>query len=119
VVLTCRSVPLVLDLDGVTALGLVVSELISNSYDHAFPSGKGTIDVTLSQDDTRHEATLVLNDNGVGFLEGNASKRHGLSLVRRLMQQVHGSVEHYSEHGTQWLLTFPVPASAASEQLTA
>ena len=37
VTLTCHAEPIILDLDTVTALGLVLSELVSNSYDHAFP----------------------------------------------------------------------------------
>ena len=35
-----------LDLDVVTALGIVVAELVTNSYDHAFPSGKGSATVS-------------------------------------------------------------------------
>ena len=41
VTLSCDSEPLMLDLDVMTALGLVVAELVTNSYDHAFPDGKG------------------------------------------------------------------------------
>ena len=46
--LTCQVVPINLGLDVVTALGLVVSELVTNSYTHAFPDGAGTIKVSLS-----------------------------------------------------------------------
>src|SRR5579859_1839492 len=41
VTLTCDSDSLILDLDVVTALGIVVAELVTNSYDHAFLGGKG------------------------------------------------------------------------------
>ncbi|MEJ0069357.1 MAG: sensor histidine kinase [Pseudomonadota bacterium] len=37
--LTSHCEAVILDLDSVTALGLVVAELISNSYVHAFPGG--------------------------------------------------------------------------------
>jgi two-component sensor histidine kinase len=47
VTLTCDSDSLILDLDVVTALGIVVAELVTNSYDHAFPGGKGTTIVSL------------------------------------------------------------------------
>src|ERR1700704_6405384 len=47
VALTCHIEPTVLDLDSVTALGLVVSELIANSYGHAFPGNSGTISISL------------------------------------------------------------------------
>ena len=72
-------------------LGLVVSELIANSYGHAFPSGTGTISVSLHRNDSGNEATLVFADDGVGFIEAGNSKRQGVGLVRRLMQQVGGS----------------------------
>ena len=48
IALTCHSEPVILDLDTVTAMGLVVSELIANSYAHAFPDGTGSINVSLS-----------------------------------------------------------------------
>jgi two-component sensor histidine kinase len=48
VTLTCDSEPLILDLDVVTALGMVVAELVTNSYDHAFPDGKGATTVSVT-----------------------------------------------------------------------
>ena len=47
VTLTCDSDSLILDLDVVTALGIVVAELVTNSYDHAFPGGKGATIVSV------------------------------------------------------------------------
>ena len=109
VALTCQIEPTILDLDSVTALGLVVSELIANSYGHAFPSGTGTISVSLHRNDSGNEATLVFADDGVGFIEAGNSKRQGVGLVRRLMQQVGGSATLSSQHGSEWTLKFPVP----------
>src|SRR6202043_2513659 len=40
ITLNCDSDAIVLDLDVVTALGIVVAEVVTNSYDHAFPDGK-------------------------------------------------------------------------------
>jgi two-component sensor histidine kinase/CheY-like chemotaxis protein len=99
---------LALDLDSVTALGLVVAELISNSYRHGFPDGTGTISVALHAGEAGDEATIIFADDGVGFRESGDSKRHGLALVRRLMQQVRGSAQLRSDHGTLWTLRFPV-----------
>lgn len=110
ITLTCQPVPVpvMLDLDSVTALGLVISELISNSYLHAFPAGAGSIGVSMSIDQPG-EATIVFADNGTGFVVPADSKRHGLGLVKRLMQQVGGSATMSSDHGTIWTLRFPVP----------
>jgi two-component sensor histidine kinase/DNA-binding response OmpR family regulator len=107
--LTCHWEPLILDLDTVTALGLVIAELISNSYRHAFPDGTGTISVSLTGCEPGEEATITFADDGVGFSLPSESKRHGMGLVNRLMEQVDGSAELRSDHGTVWTLKFPVP----------
>src|ERR1700722_9303718 len=101
----------ILDLDTVTALGLVVAELIANSYHHAFPDGRGTITVSLLRGGPNEDATLIFGDDGAGFIEAGDSRRHGLGLVRRLMEQVDGSVTLRSDQGTVWTLKFPVPAT--------
>jgi two-component sensor histidine kinase/ActR/RegA family two-component response regulator len=106
--------PVTLDLDTVTALGLIVTELLANSYRHAFPDGKGTISVSLLQAKAGN-AALILNDDGVGFVEVGESTRHGLGLVRRLMEQIDGSVTLRSDHGTEWTLRFPVSAMSTGE----
>jgi two-component sensor histidine kinase len=109
--LTCHCKAVVLDLDCVTALGLVIAELISNSYSHAFPTGTGTISVWLNPAESGDRATITFQDDGVGFSEPGNSKRHGLGLVRRLMEQVEGSAELSSDHGTKWTLTFPIESN--------
>jgi two-component sensor histidine kinase/CheY-like chemotaxis protein len=106
--LRCRSTPIMLDLDSVTALGLVASELVANSYAHAFPEGNGSIDVTLSPNQTGTAATLIFKDSGVGFTDTGTNKRNGLGLVKRLIEQIDGSASFRSDHGAEWTLTFPV-----------
>lgn len=96
--------PLPLDLDLVTVLGLVVAEIISNANAHAFPGRAGLISVKLERSGT--DATLTIADNGIGFVEARLSKRHGLGLVKRLMQQIDGSVRVVSVGGTEWTLGF-------------
>jgi two-component sensor histidine kinase len=94
-------------------LGLVIAELISNSYAHAFPNNTGTISVRLTPSEKGDEATITFRDDGVGFTEQGGSKRHGLGLVKRLMVQVGGSAELRADRGSEWTLRFPVPSSPA------
>jgi two-component sensor histidine kinase len=110
VALTCEgeAKPLLLDLDSATALGVVVAEIVSNAYGHAFPGREGAIHVNLVQGVTG--GTLTIGDDGVGFVEPPVSKRYGLGLVRRLMEQIGGTVGLASDHGTQWTLRFPMTA---------
>jgi two-component sensor histidine kinase/CheY-like chemotaxis protein len=112
ITLVCHPERVILDLDGVTALGLVISELISNSYEHAFPAGRGTITVSMLHRPPSTEATILFSDDGVGFTENGESKRHGLGLVKRLMQQVNGSAVLRSGRGSEWTLRFPVPLAS-------
>jgi two-component sensor histidine kinase len=112
ITLICHPERVILDLDGVTALGLVISELISNSYEHAFPAGGGTITVSMLHRPPSEEATILFSDDGVGFTDSGESKRHGLGLVKRLMQQVNGSAVLRSGHGSEWTLRFPVPPAS-------
>jgi len=107
VTLTCDSDAIVLDLDVVTALGIVVAEVVTNSYDHAFPGGKnGSIVVSVRRVDG-DIATMTISDDGTGFLAKAESKRHGLGLVRRLVEQVRGSAVVESDHGTVWTIKIP------------
>jgi two-component sensor histidine kinase len=125
-ILKCNCDLLMLELDTVTALGIVLAELVTNAYDHAFPTGKGSITVSVrapaGHDD--NAATITVSDTGKGFVPEFESKRHGLGLVRRLVQQVQGTVAMDSAQGTVWKIKFPVAAVApppphANDQLGA
>jgi two-component sensor histidine kinase len=110
VTLTCDSDAIALDLDVVTALGIVVAEVVTNSYDHAFPDGRqGSIVVTVHRADGDGDiATITISDDGTGFKAKAENKRHGLGLVRRLVEQVRGSAVVDSKHGTVWTIKIPV-----------
>jgi two-component sensor histidine kinase len=111
VTLTCDSTQVMLDLDAVTALGIILAELVTNSYDHAFPDGTGSIIVAVrapAGDDRM--ATMTILDSGPGFDAKAENKRHGLGLVRRLAEQVCGTVTLDSRHCTFWTIGFPVAA---------
>jgi two-component sensor histidine kinase len=114
ITLTCDSKPLILDLDVVTALGIVVAEVVTNSYDHAFPSGKGSIIVSVQNAafGDVDAVTMIISDDGKGFKAQTESKRHGLGLVRRLVEQVRGTATVESEDGTVWTMKIPLLRTA-------
>ena len=116
VTLRCASESLVLDLDVVTALGIAVAELVTNSYDHAFPGGKGATTVTVRRVAGDVDmATMTISDNGDGFTAKAEGKRHGLGLVRRLIEQVRGTAAVDSDHGTIWTIRFPTGIAAVPQ----
>jgi two-component sensor histidine kinase len=116
IMLVCNSDSIILDLNVVTVLGLVVAELVTNSYEHAFPGKKsGTITVSVTNSaSVGGMATLTISDDGTGFKAISESKRHGVGLVRRLMEQVNGTMACASDHGTLWTLDFPVVEAQAA-----
>jgi two-component sensor histidine kinase len=114
ITLICDSHVVRLDLDAATALGIVVAELVTNSYDHAFAGGKGAISVAVrAPAGEGHMAVLTIADDGSGFTAEANSKRHGLGLVRRLIEQVRGTVKLEARAGTLWTINFPVAAMPA------
>jgi two-component sensor histidine kinase len=98
-------------LDTVTAMGMVVAELVANSYDHAFSDENGVVTVKLEHAAGADFAILTVSDTGSGFAEQTGSKRHGVGLVRRLVHQVHGTADLHTNPGTMWTLRFPVIAA--------
>lgn len=117
-ILICETHSILLDLDVVTALGIAVAELVTNSYEHAFPDRGGTINVSVGLDPTvAHQALLVVRDNGTGFTASVESKRHGLGLIRRLVEEVRGTVFVESQQGTCWSIRFPIPSLPVATDL--
>ena len=91
------NVELVLDLEPVdfrieTAVpsGLIVNELLTNAFKHAFPDSRGG-KVTVHLRNDQEHALLCVEDTGVGFKTGvdwQASRTMGLELVRILSRQL-------------------------------
>lgn len=107
-----------LDLDQVTSLGMVVAEVVTNSYKHAFPDRSGTINVTLTHPHPAG-AKLTIQDDGIGYDINAKSSRHGVGLVTRLVQQIGGTMNVSSSNGTLCILEFPVPAESAGNTIAA
>jgi len=68
-------------------LALIVNELVSNSIQHAFPGGGGTVKVEISRENSGY--LLRVMDDGVGY-EGE--KKMGLELALSLARQIEGDL---------------------------
>jgi two-component sensor histidine kinase len=86
------------------------SELVTNSYRHAFPCMDEPIILKLARS-LNGNAILSIRDNGMGFITTGTTTRRGIGLVRKLIEQMGGTVEVDSNHGTHRTLAFPVEAS--------
>jgi two-component sensor histidine kinase len=100
-----------------TPLAVVLTELLQNAVEHAFPESfvseeEGHVDVELENDGT--ELTVRVSDNGVGLPEGfsiELTKSLGLSIVRDLVRtQLNGSITMRTNHGTEAELRIPAHA---------
>jgi NO-binding membrane sensor protein with MHYT domain/two-component sensor histidine kinase len=98
--------PLTVDLDTALPVGLLVVELLTNAFKHAFADGRaGEIALRLTtQNDV---ATLVVRDNGVGLPPQPAGASMGLSLVQALVHQIDAQLKTESTPGACFILTFP------------
>ena len=134
-----RRVPIVAQIDDLSIgvgtavpLGLVITELISNAYKHAFPGeATGEIRVMLNLLPSGL-LRLTVRDTGRGLppsFTGSGASSLGLRLVEMLASQLDGRIEVSSPGGACFELTFapegqevtfmPAAAAPAGEPLTA
>jgi two-component sensor histidine kinase len=96
-------------LDTAIPCGLIVTELLSNCFKHAFPDNKsGKISIAFKKN--QDKSILTIRDDGVGLpkeAELENKKTLGLSLVRNLSKQLHGDLQIDRNNGTAFILTLP------------
>jgi two-component system, sensor histidine kinase PdtaS len=111
VTLTIETANVYLTTSTAVPLGLLINELLSNAYQHAFVDGRaGHIGLCVSAPDDDDTYTLTVSDNGVGLpphVTPNAALSLGLRLVDNLARQLQGhcAVES-SSAGTRFRITF-------------
>lgn len=96
-----------LPVEKMIACGLIVTELVSNAFNHAFPEGhSGTVDVRLTGDDPYE---LEVSDTGIGQSGTDGSRRGGLDIVRSIVElELQGKLRIHSNGGTAASVTFSV-----------
>jgi PAS domain S-box-containing protein len=103
------------DMDNAIPLGIIVNELVSNSFKHAFPGrDKGEIQIKLQREegeDCSSTFVLSVSDNGVGIPENldiEDLESLGLQLVTSLVDQLDGELELKRNNGTEFTIRFTV-----------
>jgi two-component sensor histidine kinase/sensor domain CHASE-containing protein len=98
-----------LGMDSAVPCGLIINELVSNSFKHAFPGGRrGEVRIAMSRHDG-DKITLVVADNGVGLpenLDFPNTESLGLQLVVTLVDQLRGSITLSRDAGTKLTVVF-------------
>ncbi|AKB36634.1 sensory transduction histidine kinase [Methanosarcina siciliae C2J] len=104
------------NMDIAVPLGIIVNEIVSNAFKHAFPEKKGEIRIQLQKEKICNEVnrslfSLKISDNGIGIPEGMelaSFESLGMKLVNTLVDQLCGKIEIIRAHGTEFRITFNV-----------
>lgn len=99
-----------LPLDEAIPCGLILNELMTNAFKHAFPNQRqGTVKVRLVRDPSG-QVELSVSDDGVGLGLDFHEKRStslGVKLVLTLVEQLDGRLEIRQQGGTCFSVCFP------------
>jgi two-component sensor histidine kinase len=99
--------PVTIGRDQALPVGLILNELISNSYKHAFRDRDGgTLRVALTCEG--ENVKLVVEDDGGGYEPQEVSGGMGRRLIEGFVGQLNGTLEVDTTNGTRSVLTFPV-----------
>ena len=101
--------PAALCIEAAVPCGLIVNELVSNAFKHAFPGGRGgRVDVAL-ECDADGAMRISVSDDGVGLPPGFSiahQKSMGWQLVVNLIDQIDGEILMVPGERTVFALVF-------------
>jgi two-component sensor histidine kinase len=89
--------PIELMVEKVISLGLIINEIITNSFKHAFKNTENP-QIIVSFNFTK-QYNLKISDNGSGFIKSKEKNRTGMSLINSLTKQLEGTLNVNSEIG--------------------
>jgi two-component sensor histidine kinase len=95
------------DISTAISLALIVNELITNAYKHAFNNRKEGI-IEISMHENNKQVLLTVKDNGNGFDKTVISKNSiGMDILNGLIEQIEGTYQLTSnEKGTSYKISF-------------
>lgn len=104
-----------LDMKTAIPLALILNELVSNSFKHAFhQQHEGKISVTLLHQG-QGNLKFTISDSGIGMeerslLQGNM----GMDIIRSLTEQLDGKMSYKRENGSHFTFLVPLPLVTAN-----
>ena len=104
--------PVYLEIPHAVPCALIINEVLTNSYKHAFPSswsGKAEIEISINTSEDK-TIELTISDNGIGISKINLKKQNkntlGITLIDILTKQLKGTYSLSKKKGTTFTLTF-------------
>ncbi|MCX6351287.1 MAG: tetratricopeptide repeat protein [Bacteroidetes bacterium] len=98
-----------MDVETAIPIGLILNELVSNAFKHAFiNTPKPYLEIVLQI--TEQGYFIKVHDNGAGVpkdFDIKESKSFGMDLVASLISQLAGKINIYSEEGSSFEISIP------------
>lgn len=108
-----------LDINQAIPSAILINELVTNAYKHAFDDGEsGKIQIVLKED--RETISIIVRDDGKGLPDGFTIEDHtsiGMNLIQTLTDQLEGDLEYKSENGTWCRIQFEKTKKKGSSNL--
>jgi PAS domain S-box-containing protein len=102
---------MIIEMDQAMPLGLLVSELVSNSMKYAFPAHEQAGEIwIIARHESPNSLSLAVGDNGIGLPESldiEHSATMGLKLVHSFVTQLQGQYLVQRKPGTVFTITIP------------
>lgn len=102
--ISCDLQPIAVPHDCALHVALITNELVTNALKHAFPDGRGRVDVTLEED--RGVIVLTVADDGTGR-RPSQSQGSGSRLTDMLAKSMGGQLDFHDGAGTTAKLVVP------------
>ncbi len=98
-----------LSIDTAIPCGLIINELISNSFKYAFNGNSiGQISISFKElPDKKYQ--LIVSDDGIGIpdhIDITKTKSLGMKILHKLVQQIDGILQNDFSNGTKFTITF-------------
>lgn len=88
-------------------IGLIINELVTNTYKYAFDNNEGTIIISLHQN--THDYILTIEDDGKGYNSKEKPDTLGLKLIHTLVyHQLGGEMETETNGHTKNIIRFSI-----------
>ena len=98
-----------LPIDTAIPCGLIINELISNSFKYAFNGNSNGMIGIHFKELTENEYQLIVSDDGIGIPDSvdiTKTKSLGMKILHKLVQQIDGTLQSDFSNGTKFTITF-------------
>lgn len=112
---SCNNQEFSVNIDTAIPMGLLVNEIMTNSFKHAFKKTKaGVIDIT--NEISGNQVNLIIKDNGSGFPQNfdktlEKPNSLGFELIAILIKQIEATMKMENYNGARFTISFKASAS--------